>query len=152
MNDVYMLDKGTFVKERLGHTVKARTSSLPIINRNTCTIKSILNGKNGKVNLVLRDVVIVKGFHVNIVFKALLYKKGAWYHGYDNTLRIEDEHESNILLIITCIYNIVFIEYKPLLTYSNAPFTIPINIRGMLMYSTLERKIKESFKKSRKYL
>jgi hypothetical protein len=152
MNDVYMLDKGTFVKERLRRAVKARTSSLPIIGRDTRTIKSILNGKNGKVDLVLRDVTVIEGFHVNIVFKALLCKKGAWYHGYDNTLRIKDEYESNVLLIITRIYNIVFIEYKPLLTYLNALFTIPISIRGVLMYLTLERKIKESFKRSKKYL
>jgi hypothetical protein len=76
INDVYMLNKGTFIKECLEYTVKARTSSFPIINHSTYTIKSILNGKNGKVNLVLRDVAIIKGFHVNIVFKALLYKKG----------------------------------------------------------------------------
>jgi len=152
VNDVYILDKGTFVKECPGYTVKARTSSFPIIGHGTCTIKSILNGKNGKVNLVLRDVTVVKGFHVNIVFKALLYKKGTWYYKYNSTLRIKDEHESNVLLIITRIYNIVFIEYKPLLTYSNVSFTIPINVSNVLMYSTLERKIKESFKKSKKYL
>jgi hypothetical protein len=152
MNDVHILDKGTFIKECPRHTVKARTSSFPIIDHGTRTIKSILNGKNDKVNLVLRDVAIIKGFHVNIVFKALLYKKGTWYYKYNSTLRIKDEHESNVLLIITRIYNIVFIEYKPLLTYLNAPFTIPINASNMLMYLTLERKIKESFKRNRKYL
>jgi small nuclear ribonucleoprotein (snRNP)-like protein len=146
-----MLDKGTFIKECPRHTVKARTSSLSIINRDTRTIKSILNGKNDKVNLVLRDVTVIKGFHVNIVFKALLYKKRTWYYKYDSTLRIKDKYKSNVLLIITRIYNIVFIKYKPLLTYLNALFTILINARNMLIYLTLERKIKESFKRNKKY-
>jgi hypothetical protein len=76
INNVYILNKGTFIKECLKHIIKARTSSFLIINHNTYTIKSILNEKNGKVNLVLRDVAIIKGFYMNIVFKALLYKKG----------------------------------------------------------------------------
>jgi hypothetical protein len=29
-----------------------------------------------RVNLVLRDVVIVKGFYINIVSEALFFKKG----------------------------------------------------------------------------
>jgi hypothetical protein len=93
-----MLDEGTFVKELLGCTVKARSSSLLVISRSTCMIKSILNGKNGKVDLVLRNVVVVEGFHVNIMFEALLYKKGVWYYKYDKTLRIGDKHENNVLL------------------------------------------------------
>ena len=141
-----------FIKECLKCTIKARTLSLLIINRDTCTIKSILNGKNNKVNLVLNNIIIVKGFYVNIVFKALLYKKGVWYYKYNSTLRIKNKYKSNILLITMHIYNIVFIEYKPLLTYSNAPFTIPISASGVLIYPTLEQKIRESFKRSKKYL
>jgi hypothetical protein len=72
-----MLNEGTFVKELLRYTIKARSSSLLIINCNTCTIKSILNRKNSKVNLVLRNMVIIKSFHMNIISKALLHKKGA---------------------------------------------------------------------------
>jgi hypothetical protein len=100
-----MFNKGTFIKECLKHIIKARTSSLLIIGHGTYTIKSILNEKNDKINLILRDMVIIKGFHVNIVFKALLYKKGTWYYKYNNTLRIKDKYKSNVLLIITRIYN-----------------------------------------------
>jgi hypothetical protein len=71
-----MLNEGTFIKELPRRTVEARSSSLPVIGHGTCTIKSILNGKNSKVDLVLRNVVIIEGFHVNIMFKALLHKKG----------------------------------------------------------------------------
>jgi hypothetical protein len=72
-----MLDKGTFIKELLKRIIEARSSSLLVISRNTCTIKSILNRKNNKVNLILRNVAMVEGFHMNIMFKALLHKKGA---------------------------------------------------------------------------
>jgi hypothetical protein len=71
-----MLDKGTFVKELPRCTIKARSSSLLVIGHNTCTIKSILNRKNNKVDLVLRNVIVIKGFYMNIISKALLYKKG----------------------------------------------------------------------------
>jgi hypothetical protein len=152
INDVRILDKGTFIKECPGRTVKAGTSSLPIISRSTRTIKSILNGKNGKVNLVLNNVAVIEGFHVNIVSKALLYKKGAWYHRYNSTLRIRDEYKSSVLLTTTRIYNIIFIEYKPLLAYSNTPSTIPTSTGSVLIYPILERKIRELFKRSRKYL
>ena len=152
VNDIRLLDKGSFVPERPGRTVEAGSSSLPILGRGTRTIKSILNGKKGKVDLVLNNVAIVEGFHVNIVSEALLRKRGAWYHGYDGTLRFGDEHESIVLLNTTRLYNVVFIEYKPLSTYSNAPSVIPTSISGVLVYPTLERKVKKSFKRSRKYL
>jgi hypothetical protein len=152
VNDIRLLDKGSFVPERPGCTVEAGSSSLPILGRGTRTIKSILNGKKGKVDLVLNDVAVVEGFHVNIVSEALLRKRGAWYHGYDGTLRFGDEHESTVLLNTTRLYNVVFIEYKPLSTYSNAPSVIPTSAGGVLVYPTLERKVKESFRRSRKYL
>jgi hypothetical protein len=152
MNDVCLLDEGSFVLERLRRTVKAGSSSLPILSRGTYIIKSILNRKKGKVDLVLNDVVVVEGFHMNIVLKALLRKRGAWYYKYNGTLRFGDKHESIILLNTTCLYNVVFIEYKPLLTYLNALSVILTNASGVLVYPTLERKVKESFKRSKKYL
>jgi hypothetical protein len=152
INDIRLLDKGLFVPERPGRIVKAGSSSLPILDRGTYIIKSILNGKKDKVDLVLNDIIVVEGFHVNIVSEALLRKRGAWYHGYDGTLRFGDEHESTVLLNTTRLYNVVFIEYKPLSTYSNAPSVIPTSAGGVLVYPTLERKVKESFRRSRKYL
>jgi hypothetical protein len=77
VNDIQMLDEEIFIKELPGCTIKARSSSLLVISHSTCTIKSILNGKNSKVNLVLKNMIIVKGFHVNIMSEALLYKKRA---------------------------------------------------------------------------
>ena len=98
VNNVRILDEGIFINERSGCTVKAGSSSLPIISCDTCTIKCILNGKNDKVDLVLRDVIVVEGFHMNIVSEALLYKKGIWYYGLDRILKMGDEYKNVILL------------------------------------------------------
>ena len=76
INNIYIFNKGIFIKGNLEYIIKTRTLSLLIINHNTYIIKSILNKKNNKVNLILNNVIIIKGFHVNIIFKALLYKKG----------------------------------------------------------------------------
>jgi hypothetical protein len=78
VNNVRMLDKGTFINKRSGHIVKAGSSSLPIIGRGTRTIKGILNRQNReKANLELTDIVVIKGFYINIMSKAILRKKGA---------------------------------------------------------------------------
>lgn len=153
VNSVDMLDKGTFVKDRFGSTVEAGSSSLPILGRGTRTIKGVLNQPDGgKADLTLHDVAVVEGFLVNIVSEALLRENGAWYHGYDGTLRVGDEHESEIMLYTKRIHNIVFLEYKPLSTYSNALFKIPTSAKGVLIYPTLERKVRESYRRSRRYL
>jgi hypothetical protein len=77
VNNKERLDKGSFVKSPVELVVEARTSILLIIRRGTRTFKGLFNKRDGKrVNLMLRDVVIVKGFYINIVLEALLFKKG----------------------------------------------------------------------------
>jgi hypothetical protein len=77
VNDVKRLDKASFIKSLVTNTVEASITSLPILRRGTCTFKGLLNGTKGKkVDLILLDVVIIKGFLINIVLKALFYKKG----------------------------------------------------------------------------
>jgi hypothetical protein len=57
--------------------MEVRTFMLLITRHGTRTFKGLFNKRDGKrVNLVLRDVAVVKGFHVNIVSEALLFKKG----------------------------------------------------------------------------
>jgi hypothetical protein len=77
INSILLLNKGMFIKERPKVIVKAGISSLLIISYSTCIIKGILNRRNRKVNLILLDIVVIKGFLLNIISKALLYKKGA---------------------------------------------------------------------------
>jgi hypothetical protein len=92
VNDVKRLDKASFIKSLVTDTVEASTTSLPILGRGTRTFKGLLNGTEGrKVDLILLDVAIIKGFLINIVLKALLYKKGLWIHSLDTTLRVRSE-------------------------------------------------------------
>jgi hypothetical protein len=77
VNNKERLDKGSFVKLLIELVVKARTFILLIIRHNTRTFKGLFNKRDSKrVNLVLRNIVIVKGFYINIVLEALLFKKG----------------------------------------------------------------------------
>jgi hypothetical protein len=77
VNNKERLDKGNFVKLLVELVIKARTFILLITRRGTRTFKGLFNKKDSKrVNLVLRDVVVVKGFYINIVSKALLFEKG----------------------------------------------------------------------------
>jgi endonuclease V-like protein UPF0215 family len=57
--------------------VEANITLLLILRHSTCIFKGLLNRSKGKkVNFILLDTIIVKGFLINIVIKAFLYKKG----------------------------------------------------------------------------
>jgi hypothetical protein len=77
VNNKERLNKGSFVKLLIELVIKARTFILLISRRGTYTFKGLFNKRDSKrVNLVLRDVVVIKGFYINIVSKALFFKKG----------------------------------------------------------------------------
>jgi hypothetical protein len=74
---VKCLDKASFIKSLITNIIKASTTLLLILRRGTYTFKGLLNGiKSKKVNLILFNIAIIKGFLINIVLKALFYKKG----------------------------------------------------------------------------
>ncbi|RYP30332.1 hypothetical protein DL768_011197 [Monosporascus sp. mg162] len=78
-----LLVPGSFVPDSTGETVEAGTSSIPISGKGQRVIKRVLLGASGKPehDLILNDVVVVDGFHVNIVSEALLRRAGIWYCG-----------------------------------------------------------------------
>jgi hypothetical protein len=77
VNNKERLNKGSFVKLLIKLVIKVRTFILLITRYNTRTFKGLFNKRDGKrVNLILRDVVIIKGFYINIVLKALFFEKG----------------------------------------------------------------------------
>jgi hypothetical protein len=77
VNNKERLNKGSFVKLLIELVVEVGTFILLITRRGTYTFKGLFNKRDSKrVNLVLRDVVIVKGFYINIISEALLFKKG----------------------------------------------------------------------------
>jgi hypothetical protein len=77
INDVKRLDKAFFIKSLVINTIKASITLLPILGHSTCTFKGLLNRIKGKkVDFILLNIAIIKGFPINIVLKALFYKKG----------------------------------------------------------------------------
>jgi hypothetical protein len=77
VNNKKRLDKSSFVKLLIELVVEVKTFILLIIRRGTRTFKGLFNKRDNKrVNLVLRDIVIVKGFYINIVLEAFFFKKG----------------------------------------------------------------------------
>ncbi|KAG6310524.1 hypothetical protein E4U44_005418 [Claviceps purpurea] len=88
VNNEALLEPGSF-KLTFGDCLKAGTTSFPIYGRGTRIIKNILNGNNGPCteDLVLNDVAVVRGFHVNIVSESKLIEKSIWYCAADSSLR-----------------------------------------------------------------
>ena len=58
--------------------IKYNSLSLPIINKKKKVIKLILNKtqKPKTEDLILSNIIIIKGFYINIVLKACLFKTG----------------------------------------------------------------------------
>ena len=71
-----MLELGSFIKALFNKCVEARSSSLPILGHSIKVIKKAINksaGLNIK-DLHLSDIIIIKGFYINIVSEACLNK------------------------------------------------------------------------------
>jgi hypothetical protein len=76
VNSKDLLKLESFIKALFNKCVEAGSSSLPILGRGIKVIKKAINraaGPNIK-DLHLSDIIIVKGFYINIVFKAYLNK------------------------------------------------------------------------------
>ncbi|PZD23051.1 hypothetical protein A1F97_11278, partial [Pyrenophora tritici-repentis] len=85
-NDRNLLVPGTYKKCLDYLTVEAGTQSLPVSGVGDRLFKDFFNGPDGPQDLLLKNVMVVEGFHVNIVSEALLRKVGFWYTGYDWTI------------------------------------------------------------------
>jgi hypothetical protein len=146
VNNKERLDKGSFVKLLVELVVEARTFVLLITRHGTRTFKGLFNKRDGKrVNLVFRNIIIIKDFYINIVLEALFFKKGMWVYRLDSTLCIRTKQENIVLIKLKRIYRVNFLKYKPIFTYLNALFKIPTSTYKVLIYPTLKRKIKECY-------
>jgi hypothetical protein len=78
VNSKDLLELGSFIKALFNKCVEARSSSLLILGCGIKVIKKAINGAAGPniEDLRLSDVIIIKGFYINIVFKARLNKIG----------------------------------------------------------------------------
>ena len=71
-----MLKLYLFIKISLNKNIKAKIFILLIISKGIYIIKRILNKKfkSAIINLILKDIIIIKGFYINIILKAYLLK------------------------------------------------------------------------------
>jgi hypothetical protein len=85
VNDKTKLELGSFIKaSSLGAIIKCGTQRLLIISYRTRMLRGVFN--QGKRDLILNNIAIIKGFHTNIISEYKLRSLGIWYNGFDYTL------------------------------------------------------------------
>ena len=79
VNSKDLINSGTFIKAKINNYVEAGITSLPIIRRGTYIIKNVINRPAGPCtkDLILYDIIVIKGFHINIISEARLAEKKA---------------------------------------------------------------------------
>ncbi|RYC53684.1 hypothetical protein CHU98_g12525, partial [Xylaria longipes] len=129
VNNKDLLEEGSFVLSADGDSVEAGTTSFPIIGRGRRIICNVLASAQGKdkSNLILEDVALVEGFHVNIVSEARLRDKEIWYCGLDCSLRYGSLQASVLMKELTRKHNLVFLEYSPIALYPSGSLVIDTN-------------------------
>ena len=78
VNSKDLLELGSFVKALFNKCIEAGSSSFLILGHGIKVIKKAINGAislNIK-DLRLFDIIVIKGFYINIVFEACLNKIG----------------------------------------------------------------------------
>ena len=75
MNNKDLLVLSIFVLFKDNDIVQASSSSFPILRRKERVLKKILNSLNNKniIDLKLKNIVIIKGFYINIILIVLLH-------------------------------------------------------------------------------
>ncbi|KAF7543855.1 hypothetical protein G7046_g9919 [Stylonectria norvegica] len=120
VNSIDRLVKGSFIPDSEPSFVEAGTTQCRVLGKGKRFFPALFDNETGdrRGNLTIDNVVVVEGFHTNIVSEALLRNVGIWYHGYDCSLRTGAPEESVFLRQLTRDFNVCFLEYKPLSTCS----------------------------------
>lgn len=144
VNSMELLEPGSYTKAVGVKCVEAGTQAFPIQGTGTRVIKNSVNGARGPrtEDLVLRDVAVVEGFHVNIISEARLMHVGVWYLGLDATLRVGTLEQSVVLATLVRKHNLTFFEYKPLTLYPTVMSVIS-NHQTLRSWSTHPREDSE---------
>jgi hypothetical protein len=76
VNSKDLLKLGSFVKALFNKCIKAKSLSLLILGHSIRVIKKAINGAISPniEDLRLFNIIVIKGFYINIVFKACLNK------------------------------------------------------------------------------
>ena len=99
---------------------------------------------------MLNNVAVIKGFHTNIISEYKLRSLRVWYNGFDCTLRHSPLEKSVVLKKLERKYNLVFMELKPLSSYSHAQMSD--RLVNTLIFPTLKRKVRRPYRPSKDYL
>ena len=100
VNNKNLINSSTFIKAKINNYVKAGITSFLIIRRGTYIIKNVINRPAGPriKDLILYNIIVIKEFYINIISKACLIKKKAWYYRYNLIVRLGN-HKENMVLI-----------------------------------------------------
>jgi len=154
VNSKDLFEPGSMRKAPPGDRIETGTTSTPVHFRGRRVFRNLMNGLRGEgtEDLVLEDVALVEGFHTNIVSEARLRKKGVWYCGGDLTLRFGKVEESVVVRKLIPMFNVVFLEYKPISSYLHISAVIPTSAGGIFMFPTLERRVRPHYRRLRDYV
>jgi len=146
VNRKSLLVEGSFRRAEAGDHVQAGTSSFPISGYGKRVISKVLASSKGtdSEDLVLNNVAVVEGFHVNIVSEALITKAGAWYCGFDCTLRHGNMEKNVVLKKLERRYNLVFLQYTPVFAYLSFPMPLAVSAVGTVLVTMMKRGARHS--------
>lgn len=114
VNERSLLVPGTFRKTKNPERVLAGDGSLIVSGMGDRVFKNFLTSYDGPKtrDLLLKNVRVVDGFHVNIVAGQLLEDAGIWIHGPTSTLRYGPLNNSIEMSKVQKAHNLIFMEYK----------------------------------------
>ena len=71
-----MLKPGLFIKTSYNKCIEAGSLSLLILGHSIKVIKKALNSTSSfnLANLILNNIIVIKGFYINIILEARLHK------------------------------------------------------------------------------
>ena len=148
VNNKDLLIPSTFVLFKDNNIVQASSFSLPILGHKEKVLKKVLNSLNSKniINLKLKNIVVVKGFYINIILMVLLRATSIWLYSLNNSLYYKTKGTNIVLATLLIKYNILFLKYKPCSFYFNAlSIVIPTSFTSVLIYLMLKRNINRRF-------
>jgi thiamine kinase-like enzyme len=79
VNSKNLINSSTFIKTKINNYIEAKITSFLIIRYNTYIIKNVINKsiEPHTIDLILYNIIVIKGFYINIIFETYLIEKKA---------------------------------------------------------------------------
>ena len=104
------------------------------------------------MDLKLKNIVVIKGFYINIILIVLLRATSIQLYSLNNSLYYRTKGANIVLVTLLIKYNILFLKYKPYSFYFNTlSIVIPTSFTSILIYLILKRSINKRFRKTQDY-